>query len=230
MGHPPQRNDRRRLTPHDLDTFAGDTLFDTVGRMICEASCLARKELHESWEVARKVLRRHRGGPILDLAGGHGLVGWLMLLQDRSSTVARVVDTRIPTNHHRLREALGARWPDVTARWTAEEADLRALEVPPDARLLGIHACGGLTDSILTLAIAHRSRVAVLPCCHSKAKLDAGGLTGWLDHDIAVDTTRAARLRQAGFRVHTTRIPDDITPKNRLLLGTPGPSPEPATG
>lgn len=212
---------RGRLTPHDVGRFPADTLHDTVARLVCDAACLPEKEWHESWAVARKVLRRHRGGPVVDLAGGHGLVGFLVLLQDRSTPRAHVVDRRVPTSAERLRTALGARWPDLAARWVHTEGDLDAPELGGDTRLLGIHACGGLTDRVLDRALQARCRVAVLPCCHSKAKLDAGGLEGWLDHDVAVDATRAARLRAAGYDVHTARIDAAITPKNRLLVGTP---------
>ena len=65
---------RKRLTPRDLPRFEDDTLFDAVGRTICNAECLPRKELFESWEVARKVSRRVKGGPVVDLACGHGVV------------------------------------------------------------------------------------------------------------------------------------------------------------
>ena len=49
---------RSRLTPRDLPRFEGATLFDRVARAVCRASCLPRKELYESWEVARRVRRR----------------------------------------------------------------------------------------------------------------------------------------------------------------------------
>jgi hypothetical protein len=52
-------------------------LFDRVARVVCEADCLPRKELFESWEVARRTRRRFRGGRVVDLAAGHGLVGHL---------------------------------------------------------------------------------------------------------------------------------------------------------
>jgi len=210
-----------RLTPHDLGEFDGTTLFHSVAREICAASCLPRKEWFESWAVARKLLRRHRGGPVLDLAGGHGLVAWLVLLQDRGTPEAVVVDRRIPKSAHRLRAALAQRWPEVTARLRLVEGELDSVPASAAHRLLGVHACGGLTDRVLDLAIAARCRVAVLPCCHSKAKLDSGGLGGWMPIDLAIDATRVARLREAGFAVHTTTISAEITPKNRLLLGTP---------
>jgi hypothetical protein len=63
--------------------------------------------------------------------------------------------------------------------------------------------------------------VAVLPCCQASATGDAGGLDGWLDNALAIDVTRAARLRAHGYRVHTQCIPGAMTAKNRLLLGEP---------
>jgi hypothetical protein len=66
-----------------------------------------------------------------------------------------------------------------------------------------------------------RARVAVLPCCHDAERNDSGGLTGWLDPALAIDVTRAARLREADYAVYTQHIPNEITPKNRLLLGAP---------
>jgi hypothetical protein len=48
---------RARLTSHDLGRFAGSGLFDRIGRAVCEAGCLPRKELYEAWEVARRARR-----------------------------------------------------------------------------------------------------------------------------------------------------------------------------
>jgi hypothetical protein len=41
---------------------------------------------------------------------------------------------------------------------------------------------------------------------------------GWVDAPLAIDVTRAARLRANGYAVYTQRIPATITPKNRLLM------------
>ena len=67
------------------------------------------------------------------------------------------------------------------------------------------------------------ARVVVLPCCHDASQADRGGLTGWLDSALAIDVTRAARLRAHGYLVYTQEIPAAITPKNRLLLAEPAP-------
>ena len=68
------------------------------------------------------------------------------------------------------------------------------------------------------LTISVHAPVAVLPCCQAEAHGDAGGLDGWLDNALAIDVTRAARLRAHGYHVHTQTIPEAMTAKNRLLL------------
>src|SRR6186997_1955415 len=87
---------RARLTHHDLGRFPGGTLFDRLGRALCEAGCLPRKELYEAWEVARRARRLFRGGRVMDVAGGHGLLAHVMLLLDDGSESALVVDPTPP--------------------------------------------------------------------------------------------------------------------------------------
>lgn len=38
---------------------------------------------------------------------------------------------------------------------------------------------------------------------------------------LAIDVVRARRLADQGYRIWTQRIPQDITPQNRLLIGAP---------
>jgi hypothetical protein len=210
---------RSRLTPHDLPRFPEQTLFHRVARVVCRAECLPRKELFEAWEVARRARRRFRGGRVLDLACGHGLVAQLLLLLDEQSPAALAVDARLPKSAQRLNDALSQEWPRLVGRVTFVESPLAEVSVEPNDLVVSAHACGPLTDEILTLAIAASARVVVLPCCHATATGDQGGLDGWLDPALAMDVTRAARLRASGYRVRTHVIPAAITPKNRLLLG-----------
>ena len=46
--------------------------------------------------MARRVRRRFRGGRIVDLAGGHGLLAQALMLLDDSSASALVVDPALP--------------------------------------------------------------------------------------------------------------------------------------
>jgi hypothetical protein len=196
-------------------------MFDHIARVICAADCLPRKELYESWEVARRTRRRFRGGRVVDLACGHGLLAWLLLLLDDTSRTALAVDRRIPKSAGRLAEAIVKEWPRLASRVEHRVGAIREVEVLPGDLLVSAHACGGLTDEVLDLAIGAHARVVVLPCCQAEGKGDLGGLGGWVDGALAIDLTRAARLRANGYAVHTQTIPETITAKNRLLLGEP---------
>jgi len=215
------RSSKNRLTDKLLGQFPGEALFDRVARAVCRAGCLPRKELYEAWEVARRVRRRFRGGRVIDLACGHGLLAHLLLLLDDSSPHALGIDLCIPASAARLAAVLEEDWPRLEGRVLLQQADLETVPLEPDDLVVSVHACGGLTDLVLERAMAARARVAVLPCCHDLKKGDLGGLPGWLDGALAMDVMRAERLRSAGYRVMTQQIPGDITPKNRLLMAEP---------
>lgn len=215
------RGSRNRLTAQMAPRFSGDSLFERIARAVCRAGCLPRKELYEAWEVARRVRRRFRGGRVVDLACGHGLLAQLLLLLDDSSSEALAVDRSVPKSAPKLTEVLAQDWPRLQGRVHFLAADLTTLELQPNDLVVSVHACGELTDLVLKQATAARARVAVLPCCHRLDGADLGGLEGWLDGPLALDVTRAAWLRNQGYRVITQQIPADITPQNRLLLGEP---------
>ena len=215
------RSSRNRLTEKLLPQFARDTLFDAIARAVCRAGCLPRKELYEAWEVARRVRRRFRGGRVVDLACGHGLLAQLLLLLDDSSPEALAVDQRIPNSAATLAASLGAEWPRLQGRVSCLETDLRKVPLQRGDLVVSAHACGGLTDLVLERAVEAGARVAVLPCCHDLKGADLGGLEGWMEGPLAMDAARVSRLRFQGYQVFTQLIPGDITPKNRLLMAEP---------
>jgi hypothetical protein len=212
---------RARLTDRDLDRFPGDTLFDRVARAVCHAACLPRKELYEAWEVARRTRRLFRGGRVVDLGAGHGVLAHVMLILDSSSPSALAVDKAVPASSARIHGALVSAWPRLAGRVSFLTSALDRVEILPGDVVVSSHACGALTDVVLDRAISAGARVAVLPCCHDAAASDAGPLTGWVDASLAIDIRRAQRLEQRGYRVWTQAIPPDVTPKNRLLLAAP---------
>jgi hypothetical protein len=213
---------RGRLTDRDLDRFPGGTLFDRLARAICHAGCLPRKELYEAWEVARRVRRLFRGGRIVDLGGGHGLLAQALLILDDTSPGAIVVDRALPPSAAKLHEALVQTWPRLEGRVAFVAKGLDEIEAHGADLVVSCHGCGSLTDVVLDRALSARARVAVLPCCHHLRTGDAGGLSGWVDRAAAIDIMRAVRLSQCGYRIRTQAIPASITPKNRLLMGEPG--------
>lgn len=210
---------RERLTTHDLHNFQESTLFHHIARVVCETGCLPRRELYESWEVARRARRRFRGGRVVDLACGHALIAHMMLLLDDTSKTALAVDKRIPRSAGLLAQALVAEWPRLAGRVELVQASLADVVLTAEDLVVSAHACGELTDQVLGLAISARARVVVLPCCHAFGRGDLGGVGGWVDGSMAIDVTRAARLRAHGYSVFTQTIPAEITTKNRLLIG-----------
>ena len=212
---------KARLTEHDLGRFPSASLFDRIARAVCQAQCLPRKELYEAWEMARRIRRRWRGGRIVDLAAGHGLLAHILLILDDSSPGALSIDTTLPPSAARLHETLIDVWPRVAGRITFEERPLQSVTLTANDVVVASHACGALADAVLDAAVAADARVAVLPCCHDFAANDPGPLAGWLDKALAIDVMRVTRLEQRGYRVWTSTISAGITPKNRLILGEP---------
>jgi hypothetical protein len=212
-----------RLTRYDLERFSGGTLFDRIGRVVCGVGRLPRKELYEAWEVARRVRRWCRGGRVVDVAGGHGLLAHVMLLLDDSSPLALVVDPRPPASAAPLHDALSLEWPRLRGRVEFRRHAIDDMSLDAGDLVVSSHACGRLSDDILDAAIDAAARVAVLPCCHHMAQCDPGPLAGWLDGPTAVDAVRALRVEARGYQVRTQTIPRAITPKNRLLIAIPGP-------
>jgi Methyltransferase domain len=210
-----------RLTDRDVGRFPSEKLFDRIARAVCHAGCLPRKELYEAWEVARRVRRLFRGGRVVDLGGGHGVLAQAMLLLDDTSPRALVVDKALPASSAKLHAALAGAWPRLAGRVEFLSRDINEVELTAGDVVVSSHACGRLTDLVLERAAAARARVAVLPCCHDVDACDAGDLSGWLDGPVAIDAVRAVRLRDRGYTIWTQTIPADITPKNRLLLGEP---------
>src|SRR5689334_11573837 len=115
---------RNRLTSRDLPRFPSDSLFDRIARAVCRTECLPRKELYEAWEVARRTRRRFRGGRVVDLACGHGLVAHLMLVLDDTSPCSLAIDTRIPESAALLAAELTRTWPRLAGRVALEERPL----------------------------------------------------------------------------------------------------------
>lgn len=212
---------RARLTAHDLGRFPGATLFDRIGRALCSAGCLPRKELYEAWEVARRARRLFRGGRVFDLGAGHGLLAQIMLLLDDTSPEAVAVDAALPASAAKVHDALVTSWPRLAGRVSFLSGGPDDVDVGPGDVVVSCHACGAFTDAVIDRAGRARARVAVLPCCHDLATCDTGELQGWIDAPLAIDVVRVLRLRAQGYAVRTQTIPAGITPKNRLILAGP---------
>jgi len=215
---------KNRLRPGAQRHYPSDSAFDKLARVVCRAGCIPRKELYESWEVAKRVRRHLRGTRIVDLACGHGLLAYMLAVITPSIDTILAVDRRTPPSADALRAAMEEEWPELATRVERRQGDIRDEPVRAEDIVVCVHGCGSLTDRVLDLALAARADVAVLPCCSDHSRLDGGGLDGWLGADLAIDVVRALRLGDAGYKVWTLHIPETITPKNRLLLGRAEPT------
>jgi hypothetical protein len=185
-----------RLTTYDLERFAGDTLFDRIGRVLCRVGRLPRKELYEAWEVARRVRRICRGGRVIDVAGGHGLLAHVMLLLDDSSPEAIVIDPAIPLSSAPLHRALVAEWPRLQDRISFVAGDVGGIGLLATDVIVSSHACGALTDRVLDAATRRSRRRHRLRCCPavttSPPAMRGRSRGGWIDRWRSTSCARCA--------------------------------------
>jgi len=207
--------------PRHTSLFATESLFDRIARAVCRAGTRPRKELYESWETAKRVRRRYRGGRVVDLACGHGLLAHIMLILDNGSKCGMAVDARIPGNAGKLSQFLVKRWPRLENRIHYKQMRIQDMKIHPNDLVVSAHACGSLTDLVIDKAVEAHARLAVLPCCHNLKTCATGNLTNWMDGPLAIDSVRAMGLVSKGYAITTHKIPGTITPKNRLLMGHP---------
>ncbi len=218
---------RNKLSPSHARHYPGDGLLDVLGRAICTVDCLPRKELHEAWEMATRIrawLASTSTGRVVDLCAGYGLLAQVLLLLDgdlRSTALA--VDIRLPKNHVLVHGAIIAAFPNLAGRVTFQPARLEDVDLGVGDVIVSAHACGALSDAVLSRAAAVGARVALLPCCH---------LTRWrpdlvdrADPASRIDKERAMWLVERGYEVIVDTIPANVSAKNRLLLGRPRTAP-----
>lgn len=205
--------------------FASDSLADKFVRALAEHRAANLKEILESFEFFERMRKRIRGPCIVDLCCGHGLVGILYAMFDRKVEKVILIDSRRPLSFDKILLAL-----EEVAPWVAEKIDYRTCYVddelkstlPDGAALLAIHACGRLTDRCLGLALDLQSPIAAMPCCYfPKLSKAPTALSDALGFRLTTDIERTYRLTEANFDVKWYRIPEEITPMNRILLCKP---------
>jgi hypothetical protein len=128
-------------------------------------------------------------------------------------------------------------------RWDYVEGPVENIVPHESTLLVGIHACGRLSDTVINLAICSNAPLALVPCCHSKKILTPEQAEGFAalmasapasnktsnapipSYSLAdfTDLIRKQRLIDAGYDVREIWIPEEFTPKNRILLAVPPP-------
>ena len=214
---------RKRLMPRDARAFPGDGPVDRFARALCEHQATCFRELAEAFEFFALVRKHVRAKVVADLCGGHGLVAVLFVMFERCVERALVLDRTRQGNFDRILKAAEQAAPWTSGRIDYLETKLHTASerVPKHAGLVAVHACGARTDRVLELAVANRTPVAVMPCCHPVATSKAPpALKKALAH-LAVDVDRTYQLEAAGFHVRWSQVSERITRMNRVILARP---------
>jgi hypothetical protein len=216
-----KHSSRNRLHPGQLHHFPGETLHDRVARALCEARCLPRREFFESWEFVNRARRILDAPVVWDLCAGHGLVGLLFALLEPELEEVVLVDRKRPVYHEKVRTALATLDADRIAKVRYVEKPLEELDPPPRKSFIAaVHACGRRTDRAIDLAIASKSSIAALPCCHEiKAVSVPSAIAERYSRLEAVDLCRIFKLHAAGYRVTSRKIAPDATARADAIMG-----------
>jgi len=213
---------KARIGPRIAKHFAGDTLVERLVRELASERALPQKEVVEAFEffaVVRKYLRRTP--VVVDLCSGHGLAGLLFAVMERRTEEVVHCDKRKPAGFERVWSACTrvAPWIESKVRYVEGRLAHTRAELPAGSAVIGVHACGTLTDTCLEIALELGGPVAVLPCCRAKARNAAPeGLRQALGEDVAYDVERTYALERSGYRVRWREIPEAVTPMNRVLI------------
>jgi len=189
----------RNTTPY----FQGDSLADELVRALADERALPIKEVVEAFEffaVVRKYLRRTP--TIVDLCSGHGLAGLLFAVFERRTAEVVLCDRRRPANFDAVWRACAgvAPWIEPKVRYLEGPLQQTRASLAAGSAVLGVHACGTLTDACLEIARDLGGPAAVMPCCRANARNGAPqGLRQALGEDVAYDVERTYRLEDAVF-------------------------------
>lgn len=213
---------KTRVGRNTAQYFQGDTLTDRLLRELCADRVLPIKEVAEACEFFAAVRKYVRTEVVVDLCAGHGLAGMLFAIHQRETQRVILCDRRRPQSHAATLAAVvrAAPWVEGQIEYREGRLEHLAPELPAGAGVLGVHACGRLTDQCLEVARTLRGPVAVLPCCRDHGLNEAPpGLREALGEDVAYDVHRTYALESAGYRVRWRSIPETVTPMNRVLIG-----------
>lgn len=218
-------NAKSKIGRHALPYFEGDSLRDRLVRALAEERALSLKEVTEAFEFFAVTRRLIESRPVVvDLCSGHGLAGVLFAAFSRHTQEVLLCDRRRPLSFDRVLRACirAAPWVEGKVRYLVGDLAETRLELPRNSAVLGLHACGTLTDTCIEIALGLSGPLAVMPCCRAKAHNPApAGLRQALGEEVAYDVDRTYTMESAGYRVRWREIPAAITPMNRVLIAVP---------
>lgn len=204
--------------------FARDSLQDRFVRALAADRGLRFKEVLEAGEFMQRSRRWVSAPVVADLCCGHGLAGVLLAMFDRRVERVVLIDRSRPPSHDRVMAAAVqvAPWVEEKVEYVTADIARATDHLPQGAGIMAVHACGPRTDRSIDIALELGGPLALLPCCRSKAGSPAPrSLVDAIGTDMATDIHRTYRLEEAGYQTRWDRIPETITPEDRMLLAKP---------
>ena len=240
---------QRRVSESTVTAAFGEDVSSPYARLAASlVGVLDTKELFEALEMFERTRKRLACSTVVDACGGHGLVGLLFAAYSKPCTAVTLLDVRKPASYDAIYDAVCTVAPWVRTKLIRYiEADIRQLAPPeydacavrellvPNApsphgvAVTAVHACGGLTDTCLSLGIALQAQaMAALPCCFTGTATVGVpyGVRRVLGVGLAADCRRAFELEAAGYAVDFAAVPQVVTPVNRILVAVKRHRPE----
>ncbi|KAL7495535.1 hypothetical protein ACHAWT_007231 [Skeletonema menzelii] len=189
--------------------------------------------------AARRVLKNgnvtdDQSMVVKDLCSGHGLTGMLFAACNppgrlKASMRVLLVDRNEPQSHSILRDLISEVCPWVnqdTVQFVDADLDEYVTKSLSDdatneaSIIISTHACGSLTDDVISYAVNSRAAsVSVMPCCYTgTAKGAPYGVQRMFGVSASADIMRSFLLHDNGYHVDFAAIPKAITPMNRLIV------------
>jgi hypothetical protein len=156
---------------------------------------VARKEIFETWASALYIYSTFFGDEamnhaippinrVADVAAGHGLLAWALLLLDDEHRGCRddnasflppltafCLDVQMPRSAEIIHSSMVQRWAHLESRFDYVEGRLEQMVPHPSCLLASVHGCGILSDILVSTAAEHGVPLAVVPCCHSRKRV-----------------------------------------------------------
>lgn len=213
-----------RIGPRALPWFDSPSLIDRLMRELIHERALPVKEIAEACEFFAVTRNDVRADVVVDLCSGHGLAGLLHGVFRREMKEIVLCDRRQPRRFAHVLRAVTKAAPWIAGKAHYVEGSLARAQagLAAGSAVIGVHACGTLTDTCLEIGTELGGPVAVLPCCRANALNRApGALRRALGEDVAYDVQRTYELEERGYAVRWREIPEAITPMNRVLVAVP---------
>ena len=233
-----------------MSTPATSRLFNGFARAVCQAGRVARKEVFETWAAALHIHSFLGEGVTgvrraCDVAAGHGLLAWALLILDdaelkygetegRTPLTVFCLDVVMPRNAELIQVAMLDSFPQLESRFDFVEGRLEQLIPHPSCLLASVHACGALSDVLVATSASSGVPLAVVPCCHSRKRKRLEPVASHFARDLyeeimsadgsmpdlaeRLDHARVTALRNSGMVTEEKYLPTLFTDKNRLIL------------